>query len=550
MSALLREVIRPIAVGLVAALALGPGVARADNDPAVQRGIEFLRRQAGVHQVGESAMMALAMLKADVPPGDPALAACLNKVRARFSSGIYNPERRGGSDIYETAVVCMALSNLDSEARRSELSAAAQYLISKQKANGSWDYDGRTAGDSSISQYAVLGLWEAENGGVDVPPRVWDNAAQWYRSVQSDAGSWSYHRDEAHYPETVSMTAAGVGSLLICQRQLDRYRRVPGAGSNLLKPLVAEGARGPYDVHVKAGEINQSVNRGLRWLAANFTTGGPQIGQSAYYGLYGIERIGALADRETIGRVNWFEQGRQFITSTQRGDGAWDSQHGTIPNTVWALLFLTKSTQKSVRKVEIRRLGAGTLVGGRYLPKDLSNMTVAGGRVVSRPMNGAVEGMLAVLEDPRSENADAAVSGLVNRFRTEGPGVLRPYKDRFRMMLGDRDPGVRKVAAWALARTGDLDTAPALIEALTDRDEDVVRTAREGLQLLSRKLEGLGPTSPSTPEQRREAADRWRAWYAAIRPLDTEGQDEAADRAAKPIADPNPNPDVPARSPR
>ena len=43
-------------------------------------------------------------------------------------------------------------------------------------------------------------------------------------------------------------------------------------------------------------------------------------------------------------------------------------------------------------------------------------MTVAGGRVVSRPMNGAIEGMLAVLEDPRAEQADAAVAGLVERY--------------------------------------------------------------------------------------------------------------------------------------
>ena len=109
--------------------------------------------------------------------------------------------------------------------------------------------------------------------------------------------------------------------------------------------------------------------------------------------------------------------------------------------------------------------------------------------------------------------------------------MLRPHKDRFRKMLKDRDPGLRRVAAWALARTGDLDAVPALIDALTDPDESVVVVAREGLQLLSRKIAGLGPPSPSTPEQRREAADRWRAWYASIRPLDVEGQDDDATAA-------------------
>jgi hypothetical protein len=54
----------------------------------------------------------------------------------------------------------------------------------------------------------------------------------------------------------------------------------------------------------------------------------------------------------------------------------------------------------------------------------------------------------------------------------------------------------------------------------------VVGVAREGLQLLSSKIVGLGPPSPSTPDQRKEAAKRWRAWYATIKPLDLEGQDE------------------------
>jgi hypothetical protein len=128
--------------------------------------------------------------------------------------------------------------------------------------------------------------------------------------------------------------------------------------------------------------------------------------------------------------------------------------------------------------------------------------------------------MLSVLEDPRAEQADAAVAGLVDRYYREGPDVLRPYKPRLRKMLSDRDPGVRRVATWSLAHTGDMDIVPQLIDTLVDPDEDVVDAARMGLQVISRKIEGLGPPSPSTPDQRKEAAARWREWYSAIRPLD------------------------------
>ena len=519
--------------GIVAALGLfASAPARAANDPAVERGVQFLKSHAPGAKVGEAALGALAMLKAEVPPGDPAISACLAKVRARFTSGGYSAEQTGGHDIYEAAVVTLALANLEGESRRADLDAAAQYLIAKQNANGSWDYANRTGGDSSITQYAVLGLWEAENGGVAVPPRVWDRAASWYLSAQGSTGAWCYHPDERTM-ETLSMTAAGVGSLFICQRQLAPYRRAGEGLSKLLTPVTADGRQLKYDTGLSAEKVRQSTRRGMGWLGSHFTTSGAIIGPSIYYTLYGFERVGALADRETLGRLNWFDQGRQFILGTQRPDGAWSSSYGEVVNTAWAVLFLTRSTSKTIRKVQNRSLGAGTLQAGRGLPNDMSNLAVAGGRVINRPMSGAIDGMLSVLEDPRATQADAALAGLVVRYRAEGPGVLRPHKDRLRKLATDRDPGVRRLAAWALARTGDLDVAPALIAAVTDADEAVVEVARDGLRLLSRKLEGFGPETPSTAESRREAANRWRAWYSAIRPLDGDSADEGASRASK-----------------
>lgn len=503
-------------------------IALGANEPAVESGVQFLRGQAGHVQVGEAALIGLALLKADYPPEDPTVAACLAKVLPRLA-GSYVPERKGGADVYEAAVVGMMLANFPDQAKQSELGMVAQYLMSKQKPNGSWDYDGRTQGDTSISQYAVLGLWECENGGVPISPGVWDRAAQWFLSVQSSAGSWNYHRDTPSYQETVAMTAAGVGSLLICRRQLGNYRRPTEIPSPLLIPLTAEGPKPPYEIQTSRARIDQAVRRGLSWLGSNFSaSNSPSVGPTPYYALYGIERLGALAEKDTLGRIDWFEQGRRFIHSTQAANGSWTSAHGAEVNTVWSIFFLTRSTAKTLRRIEVKRLAAGTLLGGRLLPRDLSTMTVAAGRVVSRPMNGAVEGMLAVLEDPRAENAASALAGLVARYETQGPAVLRPYKDRFRKLLTDRDPGLRRVAAWALSRTGDLDVIPQLIGALTDPDEDVVTTAKIGLQLLSRKIKGLGPPEPSTPEQRKEAARKWQEWYDTIRPLEIEGRSEDA----------------------
>ena len=59
--------------------------------------------------------------------------------------------------------------------------------------------------------------------------------------------------------------------------------------------------------------MDQAIGRGMSWISAHFTTSPPSAGLTPYYMLYGIERIGALADRQTIGRLDWFEKGRAFI---------------------------------------------------------------------------------------------------------------------------------------------------------------------------------------------------------------------------------------------
>ncbi|WZO99601.1 HEAT repeat domain-containing protein [Isosphaeraceae bacterium EP7] len=502
------------------------------NNPAIGRGVAFLRgRASGGMQVGESALMALALIKAEVPPGDAALGLLISKIMTRFpGGGSYDPERRGGHDIYEAGVVTLALVNHDPKAHKPLIKAVAEYLMSKQKPNGSWDYDARTAGDTSISQYAVLGLWEAENAGVDVSPEVWDRAAQWYLSVQSPIGSWNYHRDDGASPETVSMTAAGLGSLLICQRQLNLHRQFASVSNPLLIPLNPIGSGGRnllYKPTTSNPRISQAVARGINWIGRNFFIGGDaRTGMSRYYALYGVERLAALSDRKMIGSIDWYAMGERYILSAQKPDGGWTDRFGDEAESSWALLFMTKSTAKSIKAVEVRRLGAGTLLGGRGLPKDLSNLTVAGGRVVVRPMNGAVEGMLAVLEDPRATDADAALAGLVTRYRTEGPSALKPQRDRFLKLIGDRDPGVRRVAAWGLARMGEIDLAPSLISALNDPDDAVVGEARAGLQLLSRKPEGLGPPIPPTAEQRAAAVKAWGDWYRSTRPISLDDEEE------------------------
>ncbi len=512
--------------------------ARAQQLPAVNRAVDYLRSHVQNRNtynsgtgVGESALAALAMIKAEVPLNDPGLAAAIQTIDARFNGTVYRPERSGGTEVYEAGVVILALANLDAVGRKGQIASAANHIMGKQKANGCWDYDGRTAGDTSISQYAVLGLWEAENAGVTVSPRVWDNAAAWLISTQGPTGGWTYHRDEGSQGDTISMTAAGVGSLLICRRQLAAYKQIVAAQNPYLVPLLSEAQRARYKTETPDARIVSSIRAGLDWLTKNFTVGENRtvVGPSPYYALYGIERVGALAGRDSLGRVDWYGRGAQYLTSSQAGSGAWNAVHGDVPNTAWGVLFLTKSTTKTIERITVRRLGAGELFGGKGLPRDLSSISEAGGRLIARPMDGAVEGMLSVLEDPRADNADSALAGLLVRYQERGPSALTPFKDRFRRLLADPDPGVRRVAVWALARMGDLAMIPLLAESLRDADAMVVVEAGRGLRLLSRKIEGFGPAEGASPAQRDEAAKAWKGWYESVRPL---GADRSTMQAA------------------
>jgi hypothetical protein len=516
---------RTLPIALVVGIVAGSAQAQTGPErPAVNKGVAFLKGHVGeLKDAGEAAFSALAMLKAEVPKDDPALVATVARFAVTFGKdGSYTPETRGGPDIYEAAVVVMALMNYDHVDYKSQIDLAAQYVIRKQMANGAWDYSTRTEGDTSMTQYAILALWTAESAGIVVKPEVWDRAARWFLSVQAAGGSWNYHRDTATWPETISMTGAGVGSLMICQRQLARHRKGQDLVNPLMIPVEDNGEPGVnrYKVKTSDAEINAGIAKGMTWLVKNFQVStDPIMGQSPYYALYGMERLAALDEKggTMLDSVRWYDRGLDFVMSTQKANGAWHAQHEDLPNTCWAILFATKATIIDMVKIKLR-LGGGRLFVGEGLPRDMSDVVFIGNQIVPRPMNGAIEEMLSVLEDAKSMKFESALYGLVAKYQTEGSKVLRPQKDRFRKLLHDREATNRAIGTWALARTDDLDVAPLLIRALLDNDDQVVMEARIGLEFLSRKVEGFGPLDKASPEDKLAAARRWRGWFNSIKP--------------------------------
>ncbi len=206
---------------------------------------------------------------------------------------------------------------------------------------GSWSYDAQktTQGDNSNTQYALLGLHAASEVGIPVKPEVWVLSRQYWEMAQRqggfDNGSWGYFPND-HQPATASMTCAGISSLVITG--LRRYQ-----GQEV---LIGDQVR-----RCGEGGINPDLQRGIDWLAANFSVK-ENVGKGQlwkYYYLYGLERAGRLTGTRFFGNNDWYRLGAWHIINTNDRDrliGKWSTSQHTErdPNvtTSFVLLFLSK----------------------------------------------------------------------------------------------------------------------------------------------------------------------------------------------------------------
>jgi hypothetical protein len=553
-------------------LAAGPDSAEAarrasPDDPeirrAINRGMNYLRNwlRSNPNKAGQSSAAALGLLKAGEPPDTPEIQGVLHNIISKVSSGTYKPQNME-QHIYEAGVDIMTLGNADPDYYRPQMEIIAAYIISRQHSEGFWDYPQPKTGDTSISQYGMLGLWAAAQYGITVPTAVWDRAAHWHITRQSKDGGFIYHPPiGGGGSPTPSMTAAGTGSMSIARLHLYPKREPAraetasnersGPNRTRLPDLVQRADERPQAKAAPARttastqqprsripleQLNKSINAGLAWFDANFSID-KVTGWQMYY-LYGLERVAALNERTEFARRDWYTEGAAFLVAKQAENGSWSGSSGVVPCTAFGLLFLTQATARdlggSFSPAPI--LGSGLLAGGRGLPDNLLQVQMKDGRVQSRKLVGPVDDLLANLETPDVVDIEAAQAALVESVQLGDRETLIGQKDRLIKLVRDPRVEVRRTALWALGRSEDLRIAPLLIDALADPDIDVAIEARNALCTLSRKPEGLGLShdpwaglkGDATDQQRKAAADawksdahrKWRQWYRSIRPYD------------------------------
>jgi len=529
---------------------------------AIRRGAEFLRGQLNADsglRSAERSVVALALLKAGEPPDSPLLTGAVDAVVAKTVGGYVASEEY---HIYEAGVDATLLADYDGERFVAELQAIGDFISENQLSTGAWDYhesNGRPSrGDTSVTQYACLGLWAVARSGAVVADSVWENVLQWHRITQRSGGQFEYTPDipRVAHPR---MTAAGCSSMIIAMISMApdhadsiaaQIRTGMNGGTHTGRKfdvLERVGVRGER-IKPEPPIIRQMLPAARRsWSAASIRFI-PENPTHRFYYYYTLERITAFADSEMLGDHDWFDRCADEALPLQREDGSWASLpknlYGSAVHSSFAVLFLSRSTAKTLG----RNFGGGLMLGGRGLPSDLAGSRIIDGKVVSSEIDSAsLDELLASLEEFNEANAASVQKAIVDQIQLGDREDLVTQKDRLAELIHHDNPEIRRTAIWALSRTANLTEARMFIDALEDRDLDVIIEARNALCFVSRNPNGFGmPVSPITDlphdvsEEERLAAiqdwqrkvhRRWLKWYVRVRPWDD--RDDILDSRAR-----------------
>jgi hypothetical protein len=486
--------------------------------------------------LGGRCVMGLAFLKAN-QPNHPRVQEAVDACRAAMTSGKI-------IDIYSNGLAIIFLCELAPKKHQREIQWYLNLLTRRQKPHGGWGYDGNNhdsltqeTGDTSQTQYATFALWAAFRNGFRIDSDVVERAADWLLRTQDPAGGWAYQGTLAQGSQRVaqsylgcSMLAAGLGSTLICA---DLFDAVPSRDledtefsgwedelAGALPAVLRAAAKGAGDdqstpekfqsKRIDAIELIDAIDLAQGWMEKNYIV---DIGSFTYYYLYSTERYQSF--HELFSGVveeepKWYNDGYQYLVKNRRDDKGWRGGCGDAVDTAFGILFLLRSTQKSIRGT----LGEGKLTGGRGLPSNVARARLRGNEIIVEQVLTHVDELLSLVDDSEQSRLDELARDPANLIVDQ---VDQQSARRLQQLVRGGEPAARLLAVRALGRTGQLDYAPTLIHALTDPEPRIVLEARDGLRRISRRFEGFGPPDQFTDRQRYQAIDGWKHWYQSLR---------------------------------
>jgi HEAT repeat protein len=576
-----RSVLGAALVSCAAALAPDRAAAQSQDAALNVRVQQAIAKAAGYLEAnlknepneGVRALAALALVKSNVPVSSPALQGAIQEVLNRVTNGEYKP---GSHHVYQAGVEATLLADANAAVFRPQIEAIAKYIMAQQLPNGGWDYPaGRQGhGDTSVTQYACLGLWAAARAGVEIPVNVWDQAIAWHLATPNPDGGFRYVPGTEEGAErggsSINLTLAALGSMLICARhtfpgradslaqllglkeersttQRDRFGVLEQVDLTRVKEAAAEGgAPGPTNSVTSIEQFKQVVQRAFGWASGRV---GPTKGDAHYavYYYYTLERAGALADIEQFGRFTWFDGCANELIPKQAADGHWSISTFNVRDTAFVTLFLTRSTGKILRPTRPPDpIGGGLAKGHRGGLDDIGSIGRDG---TTQKSLGALDDLLKLLETPGDVDLQDVQEQIVEQVQISDRKALIGQKELLVRYARHPNAEVRRTAIWALGRTDDFSLAKLLIGALDDPDLGVLIEARNALCWLARKPNGLGETANphenlpenATEEQKLAATATWHAdlvrkwgtWYLQNRPYADRGDEFEAELLQK-----------------
>jgi hypothetical protein len=484
---------------------------------AVQKGLAFLNK-TNDHRLGARALVARAHLFVDRRDH-----ASIQQAVEMSRTMIRDRPINEATLIYSLGLGIAFLTELDPVEYRAEINGLVELLLERQMRQGGWGYANYQTCDTSMTQYAVFGLWSASKVGIDVEEAVWIRAANWILRTQDPGGAWGYQGNDPGTFTPVeqsekrrSMTEAAMASLYLCGEHL-RFFQFESDELRVSKLLKPAGTRPlePPSPGVERRRLEDALRRGARW---NETTREPIFAKFPYYHFYTIERFETFrraATAETGGVEQWYVDGVEDLLRRQNGDGSWIGDEGPAPSTAFALLFILRATRISITKFE--GLDAGSVVGGRGLPQPGLGRAPAAtrpGEVARRP-DAQLADLVRRMDDPQFLSSFQGVENVGAAGEKAEPEKL---VKRLLELAGDDNPEAKAAALRALGRTRNFDDVPVMIEAIRDPHPIVYQAAVDALRRFDRRIADYGKPLPADDALRAAEAADWRQWYRTIRP--------------------------------
>jgi hypothetical protein len=264
--------------------------------------------------------------------------------------------------------------------------------------------------DNSNSQYGALGVWAALEAGVEVSNSYWSAVQKHWLGCQLPDGEWGYTGYGAM--GRLSMTVAGITTLLVTEDQLDARAVVSSLGHPPFTP---------------------ALQRGLNWL--EFGDNSVRLPQTwRTYNLFGLERAALASGLKYFGDHDWYRELARQQLSMQDADGSWTDSDQII-GTSYTLLFLSRGRHP----IFMNKLRFDGYWANR--PRDIANLAHYASTVLERPINWQVVSFKSDWTDWMDSPVLFIASHEALKFSDADCAKLRAYAENGGLLFTHADGG-------------------------------------------------------------------------------------------------------------